>query len=282
MSARVAVIADSSACLARGRLEALGVTLVPIPLIMGEEQLRGGDLPLAQLFSRMESGVEARTAAPSPGEFQVAFQAAQESGATAAVCLVMASRYSATHQAAVLASKAWNGAMPVTVVDTGALAAVLGFAAEAAALSAQGDGSVDDAIRAARDAAASSVLIGVLGSARYAVRSGRVPRLVGTVADLLGVKPVVSFKDGKPQLIGRVRTLEQGIAKIASRAASSLGSSECRIVVMHAAAEDDATALLAEADRQMNVSDAAVVELPAVMAVHTGPGFVALAGQRRG
>jgi DegV family protein with EDD domain len=263
-------------------MEALGVSVVPIPLIVGEEQVRENDLPLAQLFERMDNGAEARTAAPSPGEFQAAFRAAQDSGAPAAVCLVLASRYSATHQSAVLAQESWNGEMPVTVLDTGAIAAVHGFAVEAAAISALEECSVDDIVRAARRVAAQSALVGVLDSVRFAVRSGRVPAFVGTAADFLRIKPVISFSAGKPRLVGRVRTLEQGIAKIANRAASQLGPHECRIVVMHAAAENAATALLAEADRRINVSDAAVVEIPAVMAVHTGPGFVALAGQRRG
>jgi fatty acid-binding protein DegV len=137
----------------------------------------------------------------------------------------------------------------IRVVDTGALAATHGFAIEAAALALEDEADIEEAEARATQAGAESVLIGVIDSVGYLERSGRVPWLMGRTADFVGIKPIISFAEGRPRMVGRARTMERAMGRVVRLVAEDLGaSSMAEMVILHAASEERAEKL-AEATR---------------------------------
>lgn len=283
MSVRIAVIADSSACLADAVIERLGIRIVPLHLNIGDEQIIDGAVEPRDLFAKIKAaGSAPRTSAPSPGEFLTSFRAAREEGAESALCLILPSHYSGTYAAAVVAADLAReelAGFPVSVVDTGALAAAHGFAVEAAALALEDGADLEEAWAKAIQVGTESVLIGAIDSVGYLARSGRLPWLVGWAADLVGIKPVISFAEGRPRMVGRARTMERAIGTVARLAAEGLRASGMpEVVILHAAAGERAAVLAETIKRYIPIGVLTITEVNSVMAAHTGPGFIALAG----
>ena len=264
----IAIVTDSSACLPADLVERYSVRIVPLALLFGGTVFRDGDLSRDEFYARLRNPEQrATTAAPAPGEFLEAFRSARAGGASAALCLTLASRYSGTHSSAVnaadLAARELRG-FEVRVLDTGGIAMAHGFAV----------------LDAARVAAAGANLVGVLATTRYLARSGRVPWIVHFVTSLLRIKPVIAASSGKTGAIGRVRTMSKGMERMVEYAGRRTSRDRpLRVAVMHADAAEQARALAQRVRDKLNPAELLTTEFTSVMAVHTGPGFLGLAWQ---
>ncbi len=272
----IALVADSSTCLPADVIKRFGIDVVPIPVTMGDDVIDDGTITPEDLFARAEvSGKVPRTASPSPGAFHDAYLREKARGAESILCLTLPDSFSGTFAAANAAADLAD--IPVRVVDTGAVAAVHGFAVEAAARALADGECVDDAVEAVHDVVRRSELVGVIDSMKYVARNGRVPWLAGQAASLLGMKPVVAFSGGRARLTDRPRRITDAIERIVRRIESSpCGSGPLEAVVLHAAAPALAEALAMAAKGRLDIDAIRIAECGLAMAAHVGPGFVAL------
>src|SRR5579864_3500584 len=99
----VRVVCDSTADLDAAFRAAHHVDVVPLRVIIGEEEfLDGVEITPAQLYARMRSGASARTSQPTPAEFAAVFGAATEDG-SAVVCTTISAELSGTFTSAMQA-----------------------------------------------------------------------------------------------------------------------------------------------------------------------------------
>src|SRR5206468_4104635 len=127
--AGVRVVTDSSCDLPDDLVAEHGITVVPLSIRFGAEELVDRrDLTSEEFWSRCQtSPVLPETAAPSPGAFEAAFRQARESGADGIVCVNLSSKLSATIQAAAQAAKAVEADVPVRVIDSLSVSLGLGL-----------------------------------------------------------------------------------------------------------------------------------------------------------
>lgn len=277
----IALVTDSSSCLPDSVQRQYGIISVPLVLQIGDETYADGSLTTAELFRRArEIDATPRTASPSPADFAAAFRRAADGGATSVVCLTLSSAYSGTYDSALAARSLVAEDMPgaqITVVDTGGLAMTHGFAVLAAARAIESGADAGAAARAAVAVASRSRLAGVLGTTEYLARGGRVPWIVHWAAKILNIHPMLAFEKGRARSIGRVRTIERGLARLAEYARKRATPDGLRVAVMHAEAPEAASRLAEIACRELNPQELIHTGFTSVMAVHTGPGFVGLA-----
>ena len=124
----IAIITDTDASLPADVAARYDIRQVPIIIQFGEESFRTEiDIDDVSLFARIDrEGKLPTTAAPSPGQFLEAFQAAFAAGADAVICLCVSSQISATYDAAVTAKEM----MPehtIEVVDSRMVSMAQGF-----------------------------------------------------------------------------------------------------------------------------------------------------------
>lgn len=279
---RIAIVADSSACLPRDLIEHHGIAIVPLGLTIDGVLHQDGTLSNAELFRLIEASHDGpKTTTATPGAFLEAFAREQADGASAALCLTLSSTFSGTHRAAAegarMASEKLAG-FEVRVVDTGGLAMAHGFAVLRAARVADESGCLDEAAEAAARVGRASRLLGSLETLRYLVKGGRVPWVVGWAASLLRLKPVLSFDDGRASSIARPRTWASAREQMLRRMSADVrGVSSLHAAVMHVDAQDRARELAGELESRFRPQELLVTEFTSVMAAHTGPGFVGLA-----
>jgi DegV family protein with EDD domain len=271
--ARVAIVADGSACLPGDLVSKYGIRLVPLGLNVDGRIIPDGSLSAAELFALAGKSKRVQTASPPPGDFLAAYEAARAGGAESILCLTLSAAYSGTHDAAVAAREMAD--VPVTVVDTGGLAMTHGFAVLGAARALEAGASAEAAGALARRIGSGGKLVGTLDTLRFLVKGGRVPWIIGWAMSALSMKPVLAFADGGARSIARPRTWPAARSRLLSEVLDAAWPA--RVAVMHSAAPDRAAELAEAVDEAMHPAELLITEFSSVMAVHTGPGFVGLA-----
>ncbi len=278
----VAVVTDSSACLPSALIAADRITVVPLSVIIEGETYRDRALSTGDFYARLATSRRSpTTATPAPGEFLEAFHRARECGANAVLCLTLSAEFSGAFDSATnarrLAEQELPG-LPISVVDSRALAMAHGFAVLAAARAGSAGATLGEATAAAEAIAARAYLVGALETTRYLAKGGRVPWIVHWAASVLRIKPILAAEGEKIGGVGRARTMSSAMGKMmAYVAARTSPGQSLHVAVMHANAPERAGELVELVRQRFSPLELLVTEFTAVMGVHTGPGFVGLA-----
>jgi len=275
----IAIITDTDASLPLDLARKHNIVQVPITIQFGDDSYRDVyDIDNPAIFSRIDkSGKFPTTAAPSPGQFAEAFKSAFEAGAGSILCFNVSSEVSATFSSARAAAEMFPG-QDIRVIDTRNLSLGQGFMALAAAEAVAGGASVEEAIAAAEDTGKRAHLFASLATLKYLAMSGRVGHLAAGLAGLMDVKPILTVKDGKLQMLERVRTQSKSWARAVEVANEANGGNRIqRLAILHVNA--------LEAARQFEGLVRAALPCPADivyadmnpgLSIHSGSGMVAV------
>lgn len=274
---KIAIITDTDSSLPADVAAGHGIQLVPIAVQFGEETFDDAiDIDSPTLFARVDRENKLpKTAAPSPGKFADAYRTAIGAGADEIICFCVSSQVSGTYNAAQLACELVSGC-PITVVDSQRLAMSQGYMALAAAEAAQAGASREEILAVAEDVGARSSLYAALATLRYLAMSGRVGYLAAGMAGLLNIKPILTVRDGKLDLLEKVRTTKRAWARVIELALKAVGD-RCpeRMSVLHVNAPQAAQEFEALLRQSMPCPETIMTcELPPGLSVHSGTGMV--------
>jgi len=280
----IAVVTDSDAGLPPELVERYAIRVVPINIQFDQETLRSGvDIDDAALFARVDrEGKLPSTSAPSPGAFKDAFDAAFAGGAEALVCVCVSSEISATYQSALTA----RDLMPerqVAVLDSRTVSMGQGFMALAAAEQASRGAALPQVVAMAESVGARTFVYGALATLKYLAMSGRVGHVAAGFGNLMNVKPIVTLKEGKLEMLERVRSRQRSLARLTELVQECVDGGELeQLAVVHAVAPDEAVAFQRALCSTVACPDTVVfTEFTPGLSVHTGAGLIAVAGVKR-
>jgi DegV family protein with EDD domain len=278
------VVTDSTACLPVAMTQQHGIEVVPLHVVVGGRTFAEGvDITSAEVAELLRRGKETvSTSRPAPGEFVQRYQEiAARRGAEHIVSVHLSSRVSGTLEAAELAVATMSGEVAVTVVDSRTLGMAMGYAvrtgADAAARGA-GHQEVADLVRRRAAQARAWFYVDTL---EYLRRGGRVGTAQALVGGALAIKPLLQVSDGQVQPWERVRTRGKALARLeaqtleTARALREQGREVC-VAVHHLGFAERAEEVCARLRRALPDCEIDLVELDAVLSVHTGPGTLAV------
>ena len=277
---KIAIVTDTDASLPLELASQYGITQVPIMVHFGDESFRAVyDLDDVATFARIDrEGKLPTTSAPSPGDFGAAYQSAFDNGAESVLCLTVSGEISATYAAAVDARNL-HPDDDITVVDTRSLALGQGFMVLAAAEAIAGGSSVDEAVATAMDVGQRTRLFAVLPTLKYLAMSGRVGHLAAGMADLLNVRPILTIRDGKLDLLERIRTQKRSLERVIELCTEAVGGHKIeRMGMIHVSAAQDARRLESQLHVNLDCPEEVLYgELTPGLSVHSGSGLIGAA-----
>lgn len=276
---KISIVTDTDASLPPAIANAYNVRQVPICIHFGEEVFESGvDIDDRILFERVDHEKKLpSTAAPTPGKFaQVYQQAFDEDGSDALVCFCINSAMSATLKSAQIAAEKLLPERNITVVDTQTLSMVQAFMVIAAAEAAQNGADVVEVVRAAKEIRNHSYLYGALATLKYLSMSGRVSHVAAGMAGMLNIKPILSVRNGKLEMLEKVRTRKKAWRRMIELAQADLaGSTIEKMAILHVDAPQEAEAFKDMFLQAIACPDEILMaELTPGLSVHTGAKLV--------
>ncbi len=268
----VRIVTDTS-CDLPSELEAellvAGVQKIPFLYHFGQEACLDKTMPIGEFLRRAQE-VWPTTAAPSSGAFAEAFRRVVDQGHQV-LCMTITGIHSATYSAAVLAADSF-GADKVTVVDTRSLSLAQGLLVLAAVRAARDDADMPEIVAQVQDLKRRTHLFFALDTLDYLVKGGRASRMVGMLATLLRLRPILMVDDGTLTLIEKPRQRSAAKKRLIALAEAQLPAET--VGVIHVACPDEAAQLAAEIAQVSGVplEQVPVTETGAALATHSGPG----------
>jgi DegV family protein with EDD domain len=275
----IKIITDTDASLPPDLAARYDIRQVPIIVQFGEEALKTGvDIDDAGLYTRVDrEGKMPTTSAPAPGQFAEAYEAALHAGADCILCFCVSAEISATYGAAVIARDMFPE-HDITVVDTRTVTMAQGFVALAAAEAVGAGATKEQAIARARSVGQRSHVYAALSTVKYLALSGRVGYLAAGMATLLNVKPILSVRDAKLDVVERVRTQKKAWARVIDLTGQALAGRPIeRMAIGHVHCLDDALRFEQQVRASLPCPDEIIMtELSPGLSVHTGAGLIGI------
>jgi DegV family protein with EDD domain len=277
----IAVITDTDASLPLGLAEKHQIRLVPIIVNFGDESYRAVyDIDDHAVFERIRrDGRLPTTSAPAPGQFAEAYRQAFEAGAETILCFTVSSEVSATYKAALAAREEFPG-WDIEVVDTRQLSISQGFMVLAAAEAVEAGASKDEALARAQEVGANTHLFAALPTLKYIAMSGRVSQVAAGVAGILSIQPILSIKEGKLDLLEKVRTRRRAWERVVELCVDAAGGKSIeRFALLNVDAPEEAARFEAQLRAALpSLPDEYILaELTPGLSVHSGAGIVGAA-----
>lgn len=189
-----------------------GLTVLPLSITFGDTTYADGvDLTNERFFEMLvESEELPKTSQATPFQYQQVFEEVRASG-DEAVVITLSSSLSGTYQSAVTAAADYP---EVRVVDSRNATIGQGILVLYALR------LVDEGLSAAEVAERVEGVVGrvrllaLLDTLEYLKRGGRIPKSVGTIGELLSIKPVVGVSDGEVVMLGKARGSKNGRSQL--------------------------------------------------------------------
>jgi len=285
----VVVVTDSAADLSPDTLRRHGVQVVAGSILSGDSVFKDGlDITARKtldLLKERKSG-QVRTSAPSRGEWLAAFRTLLPKADVVAIHVSDGLSQTGTNaraaaeevRAEIDTLRAGGLLAALEVVDSGKVSAGLGllvlFAARMA-IRGMPAREIADRVRAMSERV--HVLFSV-DDLEFLVRGGRLAEGQGLVGGLLGIRPVLGVVHGELGVADRVRGSKRILPRM-TEILKGLVDPERPVVagIVHAAAPDEAKALIKLVQEQFTLAELVEMEAGSVVAAHTGPGACGLA-----
>ncbi|MGH9110223.1 MAG: DegV family protein [Acidimicrobiales bacterium] len=274
----VRVVTDSASDLTDELAGAAGITVVPLTVRFGEEELLDRrDLSPEAFWERCAASTALpETAAPAPGDFGAAFVAAADDGADGVLCVTISSSLSATYQAALAGAEAAAGRVEVRVVDSRSVTMGQGLLCLAAADAAAAGASLEETARVVSGLLGRTRVVGVVDTLDHLQRGGRIGGAAALLGSLLSIKPVVEVRHGLVEQESKQRTRARSLDYLAAKVEAEAPLE--RLAVCDGAAAD-VGAVVSRMAKVEVAHPLVVVDLGPVVGTHAGPGTVGVCYQ---
>ena len=268
----VQIVVDSTADIPLDRARELGIEVVPLTVMFGDQSFRDGvDLDGPSFYQKLSnSPVMPTTSTPPPALFEETYRRLIANGATGILSMHISAKLSGTFSAARQGAEMVTADthVPIEVVDSDTVSGGFGLPAEMVARESR-HGADLAVLRARAESLCSRVhVIAVLDTLEFLQRGGRIGRAQAMLGTLLNVKPLIEVRAGQVLPLEKVRTRGKALDRM-GQIVSGLGDLEALAIVASDSAVADQITAVAEGFWHGPIERFA---LGPVVGTHAGPG----------
>jgi DegV family protein with EDD domain len=270
----VGIVTDSTAYLPAAIASALAIEIVPVQVIVdGVAYDEFRHITVEEVVAGLRKGKKVTTSRPNPEQFVDAYSRLAQRGCDSIVSVHLSSRLSGTYESALLASK--QSPVPVNVIDSHGVAAMIGHAALAGARLAKAGAGLDAVTNEVEQRCAGSTIEFYVDTLEFLQRSGRISNVKSKVGTALSVKPILHMVDGQVVQHELVRTASKAVDRMVELITAKV-TGPCEIAVHHVDAAVRADQVAQRLCESLNIPSVTITPAGAVIAAHVGPGAVAV------
>ena len=277
----VRIVTDSSSNITPEEAEELGVTVIPLTVIFGSDELRDGvDITAEAFYDRLARDKNhPHTSQINTAQFEEIFRDAQAKGEKL-ILLPISAALSGTHAAAVKAKEnvGYDG---IYVYDTRTTTVMLKMLVlEARRLA---DREPEEIISALDDLRSRTELYAMVDTLEYLWKGGRMARGTAMLGGLFSVKPIITIKsDGSLDVVAKAIGTRSAIKNLRKFVNPETIDPDVPVYYIYTVNKDNCERLINEVhpDRHDEyLSDA--TNICPVIGVHIGPGAVGICFARK-
>jgi DegV family protein with EDD domain len=269
---KIAVVTDSIACLPDDLKQKNNILVAPCYLIWDKVQYRDGvDMTAKEAYARLRtSSTVPTTASTIQGEFMKIYESLRGQ-VDGIVTVTVTGGMGASYNSALAAKEKVPG-IPIEVIDSRNCYMAQGFAAVAAASTAQSGGNLKEATQAAQNIVSKVQTIFYVDTMEYLKKCGRVNLPSEVVDQWLKKKVMIVVKDGKLEPHPLQGNPADQLIEVMDKMVSNKDS--LHVAVAHG--DIDPTDLKNRVAQRYNPVELLTCMLTPVAGVHTGPGLMGI------
>jgi DegV family protein with EDD domain len=274
---KVGLVTDSSCDLPQQILDCFSIAIIPLMLHFGTDSYVDGELTTEAFWKRAEEApTPPQTSQPSVGVFERTFERLVERGKQV-LCVTLTGEHTGTIETARLAARRFGDA--VRVFDSHSLSLGMGFQVLEAAQASQLGRSMEELLALLEDMRSRTHALVLLDTLESVRRGGRADAFIGMVSRMsrvLNIKPIITFVEGRVQLMSVTRSFRRGVDRLLS-IVEDMGPLD-HLAVMHARNAEAAERLADRLAERIGFPREEIVvgETGAVVASHAGPGAIGI------
>lgn len=274
------ILTDSTSDLPDEIVKEFEIEVLPMRFSIDGKSYVDGEMSTDEFYGKMKNKLTASTSQINPGEFEEYFEKHLKLGRDI-IYVCFSSGLSGTYNSACIAAKELCLRYPqnrIEIIDS--LSASLGeglLVYRLACLKKLGS-SIDDLVKWADDNKLKICHWFIVDDLHHLQRGGRISHVAAIFGSMVGIKPVLHFKDdGKLYLVEKARGRERAIEIMISKLEKfGVDISDQKIFISHATCEEDALHLAEKIKSKFGVKDVIIGTIGPIIGSHTGCGTLAL------
>ncbi len=277
----IKLVVDSTCNLSEEIIKKYDIRVAPISIQFNDETYEEGiDIDRSLFYRKIEElGIVPTTSQPTPAWFAKYYRELAKEGHSI-LAITITSKHSGTYDSAILAKSMVEEAR-VEVFDSLTISLGTGFMVLEAARAIEAGQDMQSILSRLEQIRSRSSLIFTPATLKYLQMSGRVGLLKAALGSVLDLKPIITLEDGLLSVKENVRTRGKAINRILELTEEAVGTDDpVNLGVFHANAETEGEEFLEKVRDRFNVNEILFADLVSSLAVHGGPGILALTAYR--
>lgn len=194
---KLGIVVDSTFNLNPEFVKTHDIRVVYLDIMVNGDTYRDGELSNDQIYAFMDQNKKVSTSQPAPNRFMIAYQSLLDEGYESVVCLTVSQSLSGTYNSALLAKDMLENKDKVTVIDTKTAICGAEYLVERLVEHIEQNTTIESVFMAVDQDIHQGSLIFTVDDLNILVKSGRLSKIQGMIGNLLKIKPILRFDQGK-------------------------------------------------------------------------------------
>ncbi|MFC4101003.1 DegV family protein [Paenibacillus xanthanilyticus] len=277
---KVRIVTDSTSDIPAEMREQLGIELVPLKVIFGEETyLDGITLSPEQFYDKLQRAQSLPTTSqPSPIEFMETYERIlNEDPGASIISIHLSAKFSGTFQSAMIGQSMLERDADISVYDSKSATYGIGLLVVHAAKLAQAGKTKAEILDEIEQLNQDKKLYFIVDTLEYLQKGGRIGKASAVIGSILNIKPILSIdNEGEVTAIDKVRGQKKAIARILELVERDFGRDPVELTIAWTNVKDLAQELGRLVQEKLDVRVVHHTWIGPVIGAHVGPGAAAI------